>query len=128
MLFRVIIIASLYRFFRNLLCILSMGHTNPLYGQISRQLIFDISRPVACHELHTKLRVGIHQNCLTLKRGNCLTSWAAKSCTDFLLCWVDARQDLTAPIFGIYQALRGNCQKVFWQKIYFMREVFTQAS
>jgi hypothetical protein len=48
MLFRVLIIASLYRFFRNLLYILLMGHTNPLYGQISWQLIFDISRPVAC--------------------------------------------------------------------------------
>jgi hypothetical protein len=32
-----------------------MGHTNPLYGLISRQLIFDISRPVACRVLHFQL-------------------------------------------------------------------------
>jgi hypothetical protein len=37
-----------------------MGHTNPLYGQISRQLIFDISRPVACRALSHPLRLPVH--------------------------------------------------------------------
>jgi hypothetical protein len=34
---------------------------------------------------------GTHQNCLMLLRGNCLTSWAVKSCSYFPLCWVGAR-------------------------------------
>jgi hypothetical protein len=44
------------------------------------------------------------------------------------LCWVDARQDLTAPIFGIHKSLCGNCQKVCWQRIYFISDLLTQVS
>jgi hypothetical protein len=36
-------------------------------------------------QISVKFR-GIYQNCLTLLRGNCLTSWAAKSCSNSPLC------------------------------------------
>jgi hypothetical protein len=70
----------------------------------------------------------IHQNCLTLLCGNCLVSWAAKYCSDSPLCLVDERQDLTVPIFGIHQSLCCNCQKVCWQRIYFISELLRQVS
>jgi hypothetical protein len=44
------------------------------------------------------------------------------------LYWVDAGQDLTAPIFGIHQSLCGKGQKVCWQRIYFLIDLLTQAS
>jgi hypothetical protein len=78
-----------------------------------------------CGQEHWKR---IHQNCSTLLHGNCFTSYAAKSCYDSPLWWVEAKQDLTAPIFSIHQSLCGNCQKVCWHKLYILSSLLTQGS